>query len=255
MRLYLSSFRLGDSTDRLLSLLGTGRRACVISNALDLLSPEARARGTAAFDQIRAFADLGIEASDLDLRDYVENPTGLLGRLSRYDLVWLRGGNAFVLRRAMVASGFDDAVLALLEDDAIVYGGFSAGAVVAAPTLRGIEWMDPPDEVPEGYGKDVVWHGLGLIGFSLVPHFRSNHPEAPLAERAVRFFEQSGLPYRAMADGEVLIVDGPDTRLHPVPGLSSASGISGFASCPCIRAQACYAASAGSGPHLDRKAS
>ena len=216
MRLYLSSFRLGDSTERLLSLLGNGRRACVISNALDHLSPDARARSKAAFDQIRALADIGIEASELDLRDYFANIAGLQDRLSRYDLVWLRGGNAFVLRRAMIASGFDHAVRALLKDDAIVYGGFSAGAVVATPTLRGIELMDPPNEVPDGYSKDVIWHGLGLIGFSLVPHYRSDHPEAPLAERAVQFLQQSGMPYRTLVDGEVLVVDGMDTRLYPV---------------------------------------
>ena len=46
--------------------------------------------------------------------------------------------NAFVLRRAMQLSGFDDIIVDLLDADAIVYGGFSAGAVVAAPSLEGI---------------------------------------------------------------------------------------------------------------------
>lgn len=214
MRLYLSSFRLGHSTDQLLRLMNGRRRTCVISNALDLFSKEERARSTAAFDQLRAFADLGLEASELDLREFFKNPEGLLARLAGFDLVWLRGGNAFVLRRAMVLSGFDHAVRLLLSQDAIVYGGFSAGAVVATPTLRGIELIDPPNNVPVGYEHETIWEGLGLVGFSIVPHFRSSHPEAPLAERAVRFFQTHGMPFHAMIDGEVLVMDGKEMTLH-----------------------------------------
>lgn len=215
MRLYLSSFRLGDHTDALLKLLGAGRRACVISNALDLISPEIQARNAATvFNQNNAFAQIGIEAFDLDLRDYFGCPERLQEKLSSFDLVWLRGGNAFVLRRAMVLSGFDDAIRPMLHEDAIVYGGFSAGIVVATPTLRGIELMDPSDEVPEGYPSETIWRGLGLVDFSIVPHYRSDHPEAHLAEKAVQYFEAAGMPYRPMIDGEVFIADVSGLKLH-----------------------------------------
>ena len=36
------------------------------------------------------------------------------------------GGNTFVLRRAMKASGFDDLITRMLDGDEIVYGGFGS---------------------------------------------------------------------------------------------------------------------------------
>ncbi len=150
-------------------------------------------------------ASLGIAGTPLDLRDYFGNPAGLRAALSRYDLVWVTGGNAFVLRRAMKQSGFDDVITDMLDRDEIVYGGFSAGAVVAAPGLEGIHLMDDPDEVPAGYDPEPVWEGLGLIDHAIVPHFRSPHPESAAADRAVRHLGGRGLRYRALRDGEVIV--------------------------------------------------
>src|SRR5690606_29223683 len=89
--------------------------------------------------------------------------------------------------------------------DQIVYGGFSAGAVVAAPTLRGIDLMDDPAEVPAGYESQATWDGLGLIDYSIVPHFRSPHPESAAAERAARHMSSHGMRYRALRDGDVIV--------------------------------------------------
>ena len=49
------------------------------------------------------------------------------------------GGNSFLLLRAMKQSGFDKLIVPLVENDILVYAGFSAGAVLATPTLHGIE--------------------------------------------------------------------------------------------------------------------
>ena len=43
MRLYLSSYRIGDRAGSLLALLGSGKRTAIISNALDNISATARA--------------------------------------------------------------------------------------------------------------------------------------------------------------------------------------------------------------------
>ncbi len=148
---------------------------------------------------------LGIAGERLDLRDYFGDPTGLRARLHGLDLVWVTGGNAFVLRRAMRQSGFDDIIVELVEADRLVYGGFSAGAVVAAPSLEGIQLMDDPSEVPAGYQREIVWDGLGLIDHAIVPHYRSPHPESAAADRAVRHLCGKGLRYRALRDGEVIV--------------------------------------------------
>ena len=103
---------------------------------------------TEVYDPAAELASLGISAEPLDLRHYFGRPEALRTHLSQFDLVWVTGGNAFVLRRAMQLSGFDDIIVDLLDADAIVYGGFSAGAVVAAPSLEGIQLIDDPAELP-----------------------------------------------------------------------------------------------------------
>ncbi len=206
MRLYLSSYRVGDRAGSLLALLGGGKRAALIENALDLYSEDAREMHRREIhDPAMDLAALGIATTRLDLRRYFGRPEALAVELSRYDLVWAVGGNAFVLRRAMKQSGFDDLITGMLDRDEIVYGGFSAGAVVAAPGLAGIHLMDDPDDVPAGYDPERVWEGLGLIDHAIVPHYRSPHPETAAAERAVRHLSKQGLRYRALRDGEAIV--------------------------------------------------
>jgi dipeptidase E len=206
MRLYLSSYRIGDRAGSLLALLGGGKRAAIIENALDNISPAARDLYRAeAYDPVSELGSLGIAGTPLDLRDHFGDPEGLRARLSQFDLVWVTGGNAFVLRRAMKQSGFDEVIVDMLDNDHIVYGGFSAGAVVAAPSLEGIHLMDDPDEAPAGYDRETIWDGLGLIDHAIVPHYRSPHPESASAERAVRHLCSRGLRYRALRDGEVIV--------------------------------------------------
>lgn len=215
MRLYLSSYRLGNATHRLPPLM-RGTRACVVANALDFIPHEARVKHAATvYDPIKEFGGLGIHADYLDLRAHFESESTLRRALTSYDLVWVLGGNAFLLMRAMVLSGFDQVIRTMLAEDAIAYGGFSAGAVVAAPTLRGIDLMDSPTQIAEGYPLAPVWEGLALVDFSIVPHFQSNHPEAPLAEAAAKYFEDRQLPFKAVQDGDVWIRDGSVETLWP----------------------------------------
>lgn len=206
MRLYLSSYRIGDRAGSLLALLGSGKRTAIISNALDTISATARAiYRDEVYDPHVELRGLGLITEELDLRRYFGQPEALRHKLGEFDLVWVVGGNAFVLRRAMKQSGFDDVITDMLGNDQIVYGGFSAGAVVAAPTLRGIDLMDDPAEVPAGYESQATWDGLGLIDYSIVPHFRSPHPESAAAERAARHMSSHGMRYRALRDGDVIV--------------------------------------------------
>jgi dipeptidase E len=217
MRLYLSSYRLGASAFRLRKLLNGGRRAAVIQNALDFVPSGAR-RAYAAniYDPREELADWGIEAEELDLRDYFGRPQALEKTLAGVDLVWAVGGNAFLLRRAMRQSGFDRVIGELLCADALVYGGFSAGAVVATPSLKGIDIMDDPHLLAPGYDEGILWDGLGLVDFSIVPHYRSAHDEAEAAERAAGFLEEADMPFQPLRDGEVIIVEGRNVTLLPV---------------------------------------
>ncbi len=215
MRLYLSSFRFGDRIDLLLGLVKPGARVGVIANALDALAPAARAAyARAVHDPIAELRAHGLDAGELDLRRHFGKPNDLESELARLDLVWATGGNAFLLRRAMRQSGFDALIGQLLAEDRLAYGGESAGAVVAAPSLKGIDLMDDPTELAAGYDPAPVWDGLNLIAFHLVPHCDSAGADCAKAEEVTIYMLDQAMPYRTMRDGDVLIRDAAGIRAH-----------------------------------------
>lgn len=179
----------------------------MVSNATDFIPDEARAAyARTVFDPVAHFNDHGLDASPVDLRAFFADPAGLEAALSGVRLVWANGGNAFLLRRAMRQSGLDTLLRREVPGGGLVYGGWSAGAVVAGPTLRGLELMDDPAVVAEGYEAAPVWDGLNLVDFSLVPHFGSDPPEAEAAARAAEWLAGQGMPHRTLRDGEVVVV-------------------------------------------------
>jgi len=99
--------------------------------------------------ELLALTALGFTAEEVDLRDHFIDSSLLAGKLQRYGVVWLRGGNAFMLRYALARSGAAVELTRLLGEDAIVYSGYSAGACVLAPSLRGLETVDAPAAVSE----------------------------------------------------------------------------------------------------------
>jgi dipeptidase E len=205
MRLYLSSERLGERAGALLAMLG-GSKVAVIANGYDGASAAARATHRAeVYDPLAEFSALGLDPHELDLRAHFGDAASLRRRLGGYDLVWVMGGNSFVLRRAMKQSGFDTIIRDMVEADVIAYGGYAAGAAVAGPTLRGLELMDDPFELPEGYEEPLIWSGLGLTQFAIVPHYRSRHPEAAAAEKVVSYMRARRTRFRAISDGEVIV--------------------------------------------------
>lgn len=172
---------------------------------MDLLSPQSRFQFCT--DGQSYLEAIGLKVTELDLRKYFRNPSDLKKTLASANLIWVRGGNVFVLRRAMKQSGFDQLLAPLLNEPNWAYGGDSAGALVLGPSLRGIESIEDPVTVPPEYDPEVIWDGLGLLPYSVLPHFQSNHPASADVGRLARHFEESHRPYQTLRDGEVLIVD------------------------------------------------
>ncbi len=214
MRLYLSSFRLGHHPAELLRLLQGATRIAVILNAADFLSPDRRTLSKEA--DFALLTNLGLEPQELNLRHYFGSPEGLRRALSDFDLLWVRGGNSFVLRRAFRESGADQVIPELSADDHLVYAGYSAGVCILAPSLRGIERVDDPGVVPEGYPGAVAWEGLGVMPYSVAPHFQSDHPESPAINQVVEYFAAHNIPYLALRDGEVIVRDGASETVFTI---------------------------------------
>lgn len=205
MRLYLSSFRNGNKPEELLKLLGNDRRTALIFNAQDWKTAEDRATDLAA--ESERLKSLGLHPEEVDLRNYFGKPDELKQRLSKYDLIWVRGGNAFILRRAFRQSGAEVVLPKLLKNDAIVYGGYSAGVDIMQPHLHGIELVDDPNIVPEGYDKEVIWNCLGVIPYCVAPHYKSNHPESADIDKTVDYYINNHIPFVALHDGEAIVIN------------------------------------------------
>jgi dipeptidase E len=198
MRLFLASSRPGSGALALAELAGPGARAAIVANALDNLPGFPRDNWLA--EERRALENVGLSTRELDLRRYYDDPSRLGTALAEVELVWVTGGNTFVLREALRRSTLDTLLVNRVADDDLVYGGYSAGACVCGPTLRGLELVDDVSAVPS-----PTWDGLGLIDFSLAPHYRSQHPEAAAIQRVVAHFRAHEMPYRTVRDGQALI--------------------------------------------------
>lgn len=211
MRLFLSSYKLGNKPDELPTLVGDNKRTAIIMNAQDAKTPESRTERLQ--QEIESLTALGLQPEELNLRKYFGKPDELKEFTKNFGLIWVRGGNVFLLRRAFKQSGFDEIITNLLKNDQIAYGGFSAGVCVLAPSLKGIELVDPKDEIADGYDKEVIWDGLGVLGYAIAPHYKSDHPESDDIQKCVEYFADNHILFKTLRDGEIIVVNGSDEKI------------------------------------------
>jgi dipeptidase E len=190
-------------------LVETPGRAGIVFNALDGFADRRRIFGRESED----LSSLGFECEELDLRSYFNHLDGLRDRLSQLRLLWVTGGNSFISARAMTQSRFGEVLQGPLSEGRLVYGGYSAGSCVAAPDLKGIDLVDDPGLIPDGYLEDVTPQTLQLVPWQVVPHWRSDHPESADAEKAADYLRHSGLNFRTLRDGEALVVVNGKSRV------------------------------------------
>ena len=60
-------------------------------------------------------------------------------------------------------------------------------------------------DLPSGYDRQVIWEGLGLIDVSIIPHYKSHHPESPAIDEVVDYCFANEIPFKALRDGEVVV--------------------------------------------------
>jgi dipeptidase E len=213
MRLYLSSYKIGNHPERFLKLLGDNKKVAVIRNAVDYAEPVARKESLGrVIEELKGIGLTDIE--EIDLRNYFGKEKDLEEKLKEFSGVWVAGGNVFVLKQAVEKSGFEIVIKKLLVEDRIVYAGYSAGSCLATPTLKGIELVDDVALAYKDGVEDFTWDGLGLVPYSIAPHYRSDHHESERIEKTVEYFEKNKMPYRALRDGEVIVIEnGKETVL------------------------------------------
>ncbi len=210
MRLFLSSYRFGSDPSRLLQVTRGPGRVAVIANAGDTWP--SRARESSVTSEFGPLRGLGYEPEEVDLRDHLGDPGGLRARLATFSSVWVRGGNTFVLRAQLARSGGDTVLTDLVRTGALAYAGYSAGACIATPTLKGLEFSDDPDEVLEIGAGPVVWDGLGWVDLAIVPHAGDSVLGDDGVDRTLEYLRRESIPFVALGDDDALVIgtDDPD---------------------------------------------
>lgn len=206
MKLYLSSQKFSNHIEQLISLCGENKSIAIIANGLDA-KPDSYRRNRVEIE-IEKLRSIGFQPEELDLRNYFGNSEGLRCFLSGKSMVWVRGGSAFILNRAMVQSGFSSVGVEMIRNSKLVYAGYSAALIVATTSLSGTEIVDDPTVIPNGYSKETdPFSGLGLIDFYLIPHIDSIEDWAKEIPRCAKELRDKNLEVVTLKDGEVFVVN------------------------------------------------
>lgn len=208
MNFYLSSFKIGNEEQKLIEITKNGnRKVAYINNALDFATDLERKNKSDAID-VSDLQRIGFTVDILDLKEYFRNAEKLEQYLNQYDVIWVRGGNTFILAQAMKLSGFDKIIKKYFKENRnILYGGYSAGVCILGPTLKGIHLTDDTDQKPYGDEYQTIWDGLNILEYAIVPHYKSNHPESEDIDKTIEYMIKNKIPFKALEDGEVIIIE------------------------------------------------
>ena len=204
MKLYLSSFKLGSNTNYLKNWIKeNNNKILLIPNARDVRDKTPEEKEFINYD-IESLESLGFNVTILDLRDFFYKPEELKKFIedNNYFAFYAIGGNAFSLRIAMKLSGFDKFLLENKNNN-YLYAGYSAGICVLSKTLKGYEIVEKPKNPYND--EEIITEGLGIIDYSIAPHYKSNHKSSKLVDDVINYFNSNGIKYKPIKDGEVII--------------------------------------------------
>lgn len=185
MKLFLSSQAISkEQAPHLIELVGKSAkdiRLAVIENAADV---ESGPRPWLIRNR-KMIESHGFDVEYVDLKQYAKDIDSLQRKLTDKDVVWFGGGNTYYIRWLIHDMGIEN-ILRDFAESGKVYGGGSAGSIIAGPTLKYFETADDINEAPE-----VLFDGLSLTDKVVLPHM-DNAKYAPIMR---------GIEYRLQADG------------------------------------------------------
>lgn len=203
MLLYLSSQKLGNNITLLKRWIRKNRtnKILLIFNALDAKS-EDKIKSNIEEDT-KLLKEIGFKVKIIDLKEYFGQKDELKQEISNYKAYCIMGGNVFILRQAMKYSGFDE----ILKENSLkkeyLYIGYSAGSYIISKDLKKFDIVDEPVDF---YKKGpVIYEGIGIIDYTIIPHYKSNYHKVHLIDKVVEMCQKENIKFRALKDGEVII--------------------------------------------------
>lgn len=206
MKLYLSSYKIGNEAQRLREFFSANKNVGYVPNALDFSGADPRKKKEHIEDDLSSLRQIGLMPQLLDLRNYFGHAHTLREKLDELGGLWVSGGNVFVLRQAMKLSGLDEILRDFAKKENFVYGGYSAAGCVLSKKLDAYQIVDDATDIPYPELAEALWSGIGLLDFSFLPHFDSKHPESSGIEKEIEYCESNGIPFKTLRDGEVMII-------------------------------------------------
>ena len=207
MKLFLTALMISSAQVGELKKLA-GKRAREIKIALIENATEPYPEGQSWIEgNLKSLKSFGFEVELIDLKKYKGKLVKFESMLANKDVVWLGGGNTFYLRWILKDVGVDKIVTKRVKDNAIIFGGDSAGAIVAGPTLKYFDSADDPNDSP-----GVVLDGLNIIKQVIVPHMDNEKFEAVIHGINDRL-RSDGFETIPLNDGQALLIDGAEHKI------------------------------------------
>jgi len=148
----------------------------------------------------------GFEVEYVDVRKYAQDVEALRAKFAAKDVLWFGGGNTFYLRWLLRNTGVERIVKELVQAGT-VYGGGSAGAIIAGPTLHFFEAADEPQASP-----GIVYEGFSFTNKVVVPHI-DNKKYAPIIHEVNDKLKADGYQTVPLADAQALVIDGTSEKV------------------------------------------
>ena len=161
----------------------------------------------------------GLIVSELDLRKYFGGSQRLKKYIDSFNpgLIFSMGGNLYSLATALKLSGIDNILQEDLKQDKYVYGGYSAGSMVASCDLSnyldsyGRRSGDRLEQARELYGEAFT-NGLGLIDEYIVPHADEEKFKDACRE-AEASISSKGLTAIVLNNSDVVVMNGENMEI------------------------------------------
>ena len=125
--------------------------------------------------------------------------------LSDADFIWIGGGNTFYLLDVMKKTGALSIIDDLVRNKNVMFGGTSAGTIVATPSIEIASWGEHSDP------NDVGLTNLDSLNF--VPFYTHVHYN-PAAEKNMLLAKDSRMQIYAIPDGSAVEVIDDKITMH-----------------------------------------
>ncbi|MBW4034592.1 MAG: type 1 glutamine amidotransferase-like domain-containing protein [Proteobacteria bacterium] len=155
------------------------------------------------------FEALGMQIERINLREYGTQKKNIYDNLKKFDVIWIGGGNIFYLSWIFKKSGFDVAIVELLNSG-IVYGGGSAGAIIVGPALDKYDLVDDSSKSPEAINQSLC-----LTNLILVPHWGHEKYQSKLQEIKDYHEKSNGNVVVAISDHQAVLIDKNIWKVFP----------------------------------------